>query len=94
MTKLLAVTTEKSMEQAKQGRYTFKVDRNLNKYQIKNLIEKVFKVKVTNVRTVKLAGELKRTALGRKKVSLPQKKAIVTLAEKDKIDLFETKKGK
>ena len=47
---------------------------------------------MTRFLTVKVPGETKRTAKGRKKIILPGKKAIVTLKEKEKIDLFETKK--
>lgn len=86
------IVTEKSTNLASDGKYTFRVEKNLNKYQIKKLVEKVFKVKVKNVRTLSVGGENKRNYKGRKKVIKPIKKAIVTLVGKDKIDLFETKK--
>jgi large subunit ribosomal protein L23 len=86
------IITEKSTKLADEGKYTFRVDIGQTKFQIKKLIEDVFGVHVTNVRTARIAGERKRTAQGRKRVVMPFKKAIVTLKEKEKIDLFETKK--
>lgn len=90
--KLIPILTEKSLDEAKNGNYTFWVDRRLNKYQIKKLVSDVFGVKVVRVRTANVRGEVKKTSLGRKRIIKPRKKAIVTLAEKEKIDLFETKK--
>ncbi len=88
------VITEKSLSEAKEGNYTFYVDRRLNKNQIKLLVESTFDVTVTKVRTLNVKGENKRNSLGKKKIIKPRKKAIVTLVEKDSIDLFEEKKGK
>ena len=90
--KLEPVLTEKSLGEAKRGNYTFWVEKNITKHQIKRLVNDVFGVKVLKVRTLNVAGETKRTVMGRKKIIKPRKKAIVTLSEKDKIDLFETKK--
>ena len=85
------LVTEKTISLADKGKYTFWVGRNLNKYQIKELVEKTFGVHVVNVRTINQAGETKRTATGRKKIIKPRKKAIVTLKDKEKIDFFESK---
>ncbi len=90
--KLEPVITEKSMKLAEGGKYTFRVDIGLNKYQIKNIIQEVFGVHVTDVKTIKESGEVKKNFRGRIRVINPGKKAIVTLKEKEKIDLFETKK--
>lgn len=89
---LKPVMTEKSLELAKKGKYTFKVKVGLGKHQIKKLIEDVFGVHVTSVRSMNIRGETRRALSGRKRKIMPSKKAIVTLAEKEKIDLFETKK--
>ena len=86
------VLTEKSLSEAKRGKYTFFMKPHLNKFQIKNLISKTFGVHVVSVRTLNLKRELKRVYTGRRKVIQPRKKVIVTLKEKEKIDLFETKK--
>jgi len=93
MNKLEPILTEKTLKLAEEGKYTFRVGLGLNKFQIKKLIEDVFGVHAVSVRTVKESGERKRTQRG-KRVILPEKKAIVTLKEKEKIDLFETKKKK
>lgn len=77
---------------AKEGKYTFWVDRNITKPQVKKLVSSIFKVTVVSVRTINLAGESKRTMAGKKKIIKPRKKAVVTLKGKDKIDLFEEKK--
>lgn len=93
MKKLEPVLTEKSLNEASRGNYTFRVDRDLNKYKIGKLVEKVFDVTVENVRTINEAGAVKRNILGKKRIEMPTKKAIVTLSKKDKIDLFETKES-
>ncbi len=90
--KLKPVLTEKSMDEAKKGNYTFLVEYKLNKFQIRNLISEVFGVNVRRVRTMKVPGELKKTIKGKNRIILPQKKAIVSLTGKEKIDLFEAKK--
>ncbi len=91
--KLIPVLTEKSMSEAKKGIYTFFVEKNMNKRQIRKAIEDVFGVKVVKVRTMNIVGEVKRTNQGKKRTTKPKKKAMVILDGKDKIDLFgETKK--
>jgi len=86
------VLTEKTMEQAKRGQYTFLVPVNLTKYKIKELVGKAYEVNVTNVSTQNKKGRVKMTLM-RKKVSVrPVKKAIVKLKDKEKIDLFESEK--
>jgi len=91
--KLIPVLTEKSMSEAKKGNYTFFVEKNMNKRQIRKAIEDVFGVKVVKVRTMNIVGEVKRTNMGKKRTTKPKKKAMVTLDGKDKIDLFgDTKK--
>jgi large subunit ribosomal protein L23 len=88
------IITEKSMNEAKEGNYSFFVDPALNKLEIKRLIEGLFKVSVVKVRTINKPKSKKRTYTGRYKTILAVKKAIVTLSAKDKIDLFEEKKTK
>ena len=86
------VITEKTTNLSKEGKYTFRVDKGLSKDGIRALIGKIFGVKVLQVHTLKERGEVKRGVSGRKKIIKPSKKAIVVLAGKDKIDLFEDKK--
>ena len=84
------VITEKSYKDAQEGVYTFFVDKSANKIQIKEHIEKKFKVKVIRVRTVTTPGKLvtfgKNRKTGRRS---DMKKAFVTLKKGDKIELFE-----
>ena len=80
--------TEKSTALQAQGKYAFEVAREANKPQIKQAVEKAFKVKVTSVNVMTVAG--KRRMLGRRQLPAhPWKKAIVTLKPGDKIELFE-----
>ena len=86
------VLTEKSLSDAKLGKYTFYVDKSLDKYQIRKLVNSVFSVNVTSVHVISLKKEVKKSFSGKLKVKPARKKAIVTLKDKEKIDLFETKK--
>ena len=81
--------TEKSTRQKEDARqYAFEVRRDANKIEIQSAVERLFKVKVLQVRTVNVLGKLKR--LGRRYGKRPDwKKAIVTLRERDRIDFFE-----
>jgi large subunit ribosomal protein L23 len=66
----------------------FAVDSSANKKEVKDAVEKSFKVKVVDVRTMNVAGKTKRR--GRTIGLRPGwKKAIVTLKEGDKIEFFE-----
>jgi large subunit ribosomal protein L23 len=81
--------TEKSTRQKEESRqYIFEVDRDANKIEIQSAVERLFKVKVLQVRTSNVLGKVKR--LGRRQGKRPDwKKAIVTLKEGDRIDFFE-----
>jgi large subunit ribosomal protein L23 len=83
------VITEKSTQLKDTNRqYVFEVYQAANKLEIQSAVERLFKVKVTEVRTANVLGKLKR--LGRKYGKRPDwKKAIVTLKEGDRIDFFE-----
>jgi len=66
---------------------TFEVNRKANKIEIKEAVEKLFKVHVVKVHTITMQGKKKR--MGRSQGMKPDwKKAIVTLKEGDTIDLF------
>ena len=78
--------------QDEENKYAFEVDRESNKIEIRKEIEKRFEVKVTKIQTMVVRGKLRQqmTRAGRFYGRRPDwKKAIVTLAEGDKIDLFE-----
>lgn len=86
---LRPVLTEKSMDQAEwDNQYTFEVALKANKRQIKEAVEQLFDVEVTNVRTMVMKGKTRRW--GRNFYSKSDwKKAVVTLAEGDSIVEFE-----
>jgi large subunit ribosomal protein L23 len=87
------VVTEKSTSLKEDfNRYVFRVDVKANKRQIKKAVEELFEVKVKDVRTAVIRG--KRSVVmnrrGRFEGYRPNwKKAYVTLAEGDNIDIFE-----
>lgn len=85
------IITEKTLAlAAKENTYVFLVDRNAEKNQIHDLVEKIFKVKVLSVNTV--LGHNKTRKTGRKRLRTQQtrtKKALVKLAEGQKIELFD-----
>ena len=71
-----------------QNRYGFEVDKRATKHEIKRAVESIFKVKVEEVTTMNIRGKVKR--LGRSQGQRPDwKKAIVTLAKDQKIDIVE-----
>ncbi|WP_069814504.1 50S ribosomal protein L23 [Streptomyces sp. TP-A0874] len=81
------VVSEKSYALLDENKYTFIVDPRANKTQIKQAVETVFSVKVTGVNTINRQGKRKRTRTGYGKRK-DTKRAIVTLAEGDRIDIF------
>lgn len=86
------VFTEKSLKSAKEGIYTFWVDRTDGKSTIKAELSKLFGVHVKSIRTISVKGETGRNMKGTKYSTVTQKKAVVTLKDKEKIDIFEESK--
>ncbi len=84
---LRPVVSEKSYGLLDEGKYTFVVAPDANKTQIKQAVEEVFRVKVTGVNTLNRQGKRRRTRFGWGK-RVDTKRAIVTLAEGDRIDIF------
>jgi large subunit ribosomal protein L23 len=84
---LRPVVSEKSYGLLDEGKYTFVVAPDANKTQIKQAVEEVFRVKVTGVNTLNRPGKRRRTRTGWGKRA-DTKRAIVTLAEGDRIDIF------
>ncbi len=76
----------------KQNRFTFAVDRSANKIEIKNAVEKLYGVHVTEVRTMNYGGGKSSVKYTNKGIveqpSRVWKKAVVTVAEGETIDLF------
>lgn len=91
---LKPIFTEKSTKMAKMGKYTFWVEPNSNKMSLKAEVARIFGVHVTSIKTIKKAGEKGRTAKGKKFNRLASKKAIVTIKDGEKIDIFEESKKK
>lgn len=81
------VVSEKSYGLLDENKYTFIVRPDANKTQIKQAVEAVFGVKVTNVNTLNRQGKRKRTRFGYGKRK-DTKRAIVSLAEGERIDIF------
>ena len=71
--------------------YAFEVTPDSNKIEIRQAIQKLFNVKVKAVRTMTVHGKEKRRGLHTVK-NTNWKKALVTLAEGQKIDFFGTSK--
>ena len=83
------VVTEKSMDDARMMKYTFKVARDANKTEIKLALEEIFGIDVEKVNVMNVKGKVKR--MGRYTGKTPDsKKAIVTLREGSKeIEFFQ-----
>ncbi len=81
------MVSEKSYAGLEGNRYTFLVDPGSNKTEIKEAVQSIFGVKVANVNTMIRKGKKKRFGLtmGQRKNT---KRAIVTLAEGETIDIF------
>ena len=78
--------------QDEQNKYAFEVARNANKIEIRKAVEKNFEVKVSSIRTMLMPGKMRQqmTRAGRFHGRRPEwKKAIITLAEGHKLELFE-----
>jgi large subunit ribosomal protein L23 len=85
-----ARVTEKATELSSTlNQYTFEVYPYVNSVQIKQAVEKLFKVKVKRVNTLKTRGKTKRNRnkMGGHGLTSDIRKAIVTLAEGNKIEL-------
>ena len=80
--------TEKSMKLVDEGKYTFEVKQGANKVEVKKAVEELFKVDVTAVNMMNT--QRKRRRVGKYEGLRPAvQKAVVTLAEGDKLDVFE-----
>jgi len=82
------VVSEKSFVLAEAGKYTFRVHDKAHKTQIRQAVEQLFDVKVTDVRTVSVKSKPKRRGVhsGRTRA---WKKAIVQVREGDTIPIFQ-----
>lgn len=85
------IVSEKSYALMEDNAYTFKVHPSASKPEIRAAVEAIFDVKVTKVHTLNRKGKRRRNRRSLTFGSRPDtKRAIVTLAEGDSIDLFES----
>ena len=84
---LKPIVSEKSYGLLDENKYTFIVDPRANKTEIKIAVEAIFNVKVTGVNTINRQGKRRRTRYGFGKKA-DTKRAIITLAEGQSIDIF------
>ena len=82
------ITEKSNLMKDELNQIAFEVDKRANKIEIKESIEKIFKVHVVKVQTLNIKGEKKR--VGRSQGKKPDwKKAVITLKEGETIDFFE-----
>ena len=82
------IVTEKNTALSDVGKYCFEVALSSNKIEIKKAVEEVFSVSVTGVNIIKVHGKVRRT--GRHSgITRSWKKAVVTLAPGQQIELFQ-----
>jgi len=84
------IITEQSMVFVKQGKFSFLVAKGIDKKTIKKAVQDTFSVDVTDVDTIMQKGKSQKVGVRRMKKNTPAyKKAIVTLKEGQKIDIFD-----
>lgn len=84
------VITEKATELAKHNKYVFKVHKSANKNMVEKAISSIFGVVPVKINVMVMRGKQKRVRQNYG-FTASWKKAIITLKEGDKIDVFETK---
>jgi large subunit ribosomal protein L23 len=82
------ITEKTSIQKEMYNQLTFEVDRRANRIEIKRAIETVFKVRVSEVKTMQVRGKIKQRGriIGKRR---DWKKAIVRLMPGERIDFFE-----
>jgi len=81
------ITEKSTHQQATRNAYAFQVHQDANKFQIKNAVEKLYNVKVTDVRTMNRKGKPRRSKMRMTHTS-DWKRAVVVLDENSRIELF------
>ncbi|HDQ03645.1 MAG TPA: 50S ribosomal protein L23 [Deltaproteobacteria bacterium] len=86
--KRILLTEKSTAARDQSNKYFFEVDRRANKMEIEKAVEKIFNVKVVNVRVMQVLGKKKRMGrvMGQKR---SWKKAIVTLVAGNRIEVTE-----
>ncbi len=80
--------TEKTTSLVEQGKYTFEVMQGVNKIEIKNAIEQLFNVDVVSVKVINVRKKPRRVG-NHSGFTAAVRKAIVTLADDQTLDVFE-----
>lgn len=83
------LVTEKSMDGVAENKYTFEVATYSNKIEIGQAIEKIYNVKVQKVNTLTVKGKKKRVGRHPQGKTPDMKKAVVTIAAGQRIEIFE-----
>ena len=81
------ITEKRTHQQTTRNAYAFQVHAGANKQQIKEAVEKIYEVKVVDVRTMNRKGKPRRAKFKMTRTS-DWKRAIVVLAENSRIELF------
>ncbi|HZP26456.1 MAG TPA: 50S ribosomal protein L23 [Dehalococcoidia bacterium] len=84
-----ALITEKGALLAGQHKYIFQVHPDANKDQVKDAVQRAFSVTVVKVNVMTMKGKPMRVKTNRIEHKRDWKKAVVTLVEGDKLELFE-----
>lgn len=85
------ITEKSNYQNDALAQYSFVVDRRASKTQIKDAVEQIFDVSVVRVNTARMPAKRKRNYRNRRMIvrKAEFKKAIITLADGDTIDIFE-----
>ena len=81
------IVSEQSYDMMEQNKYTFEVAKSVTKLQVRDAIEEIFNVHVTSVNTLNVKPKTKRVRYVAGKTR-SWKKAIVTVAEGESIEIF------
>ncbi len=83
------IVSERSYDLMEQGKYTFEVAKSACKEEIADAVEKIFKVHVVKVNTMNVRGKMKRVRY-QSGMTRSWKKAVVTVADGESIEIFAT----
>ena len=87
------IISERSYDLMEQGKYTFEVAKDAPKQEIRQAVEKLFNVHVVKVNTMNVSGKKKRVRYQTPGTTRSWKKAVVTLAEGEQIEIFATQQA-
>lgn len=82
------LVSERTTGLMEENKYTFEVNKNANKIEIKHAVETIFKVTVTNVTTMNVVGKMKRQGKT-SGMTASRKKAIVSVKAGQRLPIFE-----